>query len=165
MLKFALLGLLAERPRHGYDLKAAFEAAFGGTWVLNDGQVYTTLGRLERDGLITWEVVEQTALPDRKVYELTALGEKELREWMDEPARLGPPLRDDLFVKLFVHSLLRSDTRSETLTAARSDVLGALRSLGERRDAEPTGSIAAMLLDAAIGQLDATARWLEDVDR
>ena len=70
MLKYALLGILAERPRHGYDLKVAFEGAFGGTWPLNIGQVYTTLGRLDRDGLVACEVVEQEALPDLRILNL-----------------------------------------------------------------------------------------------
>ena len=166
MLKYALLGILAAQPRHGYDLKVAFEAAFGGTWPLNIGQIYTTLGRLDRDGLVACEVVEQEALPDRKVYRLTDLGRKELERWLDEPPRLSPPLHDELFVKVLVQSFVGADAgrRAATVAAARHDVLGAIRSLSMRRDAEPAGSVTASLLDAAIGQLDATARWLERID-
>ncbi len=165
MFKYALLGIIAERPRHGYDLKAAFEAAFGGTWPVNEGQVYTTLSRLDRDGLVTIEVVEQEGLPDRKVYRITELGRKDLRTWLEAPTPLSPPLRDELFVKVLVHRLLDSDGLAGTVAGARQDLLTALRSLGDRRDAEPPGSVTAALLDAAIGQLDATARWLDGIER
>ena len=59
MLKYLLMALLAERPRHGYELKRAFEELTGGTWLLNIGQIYVTLSRLEDDGLIEAEVVHQ----------------------------------------------------------------------------------------------------------
>ena len=63
MLKYLLLALLARAPQHGYELKQAFEEMLGGTWLLNIGQVYTTLGRLEEDGLIEPTVVRQDLLP------------------------------------------------------------------------------------------------------
>lgn len=166
MLKYVLLGILAERPRHGYDLKAAVEAAFGGTWPLNIGQIYTTLARLDRDGLVECEVVEQEALPDRKVYRLTAVGRKELERWLDEPARLAPPLHDEVFAKVLVHDLVSSnaETRAATIAAARHDLLGAMRSLGARLDDEPPGSVTGLLLGAAINRLAATADWLDDAE-
>jgi len=166
MLKYVLLGILAERPRHGYDLKAAVDAAFGGTWPLNIGQIYTTLGRLDRDGLVECEIVEQEALPDRKVYRLTAVGRKELERWLEEPTRLAPPLHDEIFVKVLVHDLVLSEAgpRVATITAARHDLLGAMRSLGARLDAEPAGSVTGLLLRAAIDRLAATADWLDDAE-
>jgi len=100
MLKYALLALIAREPRHGYDLKSAFEEAMGGTWPLNIGQIYTTLSRLERDGLVESTVVEQDVRPNRKVYRITQEGEKELDRWLAQPLALGPPLRDDLYVKM-----------------------------------------------------------------
>src|SRR5947208_15504267 len=85
VLKFALLGLLAKESRHGYDLKRAFERLLGGTWPINIGQIYTTLTRLERDGLVTAETVTQTSVPDRKVYSLTPAGHDALAEWLAQP--------------------------------------------------------------------------------
>ena len=82
MFKYALLGLLAQEPRHGYDLKTAFETLLGGTWPLNIGQVYSTLSRLERDGFVESQVVPQDLLPDRKVYALTQTGLEELDRWL-----------------------------------------------------------------------------------
>ena len=97
------------------------------------------------------------------MYRLTDLGRKELEQWLGEPPRLAPPLHDELFVKVLVHDLVGSDAAgvAATVAAARHDVLAAIRSLSMRRDDEPRGSVTALLLDAAIGQLDATARWLD----
>ena len=74
-IKHALLGLLAEGPKHGYELKTAFDEAIGERWSLNIGQVYNTLNRLARDGYVVLqeEVVQETR-PDRKVYAITEAG-------------------------------------------------------------------------------------------
>src|SRR5437763_12827146 len=98
MFRFVLLGLLDAEPRYGYDLKAVFEEFLGGTWPLNIGQVYTTLARLEQEGLVSCEVVPQQLLPDRKVYSLTDAGEHQLSRWADQ-AVAGPiRLRDEFFL-------------------------------------------------------------------
>ncbi len=102
MLRYALLGLLAEQPRHGYDLKKAFEGMLGGTWPVNIGQIYSTLARLERDGLVVSQSVPQELLPDRKVYSLTEHGRRVLTQWLETP--LFPParLKVDFFLKLLL---------------------------------------------------------------
>src|SRR5260370_33754063 len=99
MLKYALLGLLAKEPRHGYDLKQTFERLLGGTWALNIGQVYTTLGRLERDGLVRAEVVPQSQAPDRKVFAVTAAGHEALRSGLDGPVEDAGPLQEGGFMR------------------------------------------------------------------
>src|SRR6185436_4030481 len=86
MLKYLLLALLAKAPQHGYELKQSFEDMLGGTWLLNIGQVYTTLGRLEEDGLIEPTVVRQDLLPDRKVYSLTA---SQRHEYLDASTQIA----------------------------------------------------------------------------
>src|SRR5690349_21339933 len=105
MLRFVLLGLLDAEPRYGYELKAVFEQFLGGTWPLNIGQIYSSLSKLEDEGLIESQLVPQDDTPDRKVYELTALGRAELAAWAntinDEPIKL----RDELFLKVAVLSL------------------------------------------------------------
>src|SRR2546421_3535635 len=111
MLGYALLGLLAVAPRHGYELKAAFEGLLGGTWSLNIGQVYTTLSRLERDGLVESEVVAQDAFPDRKVYSLTELGEKELDRWLGAASPGAVRLKDEFVLKILVHAIVAGDPR------------------------------------------------------
>ena len=106
MLRYVVLGLLGAEPRYGYELKAVFEAFLGGTWPLNIGQVYTTLTRLERDGLVVAEVVPQDQTPDRKVYALTDAGRAELDAWL-AAVEIGPVrLRDEFFLRIappFLH--------------------------------------------------------------
>ena len=100
MIKYLLLGLLAGDPRHGYELKGLFEDLFGGTWPLNPGQVYMTLQRLEDDGLVTSEVVEQDLLPDRRVYSLTEDGRFELKKWTTESSDGPIRIREEMVAKV-----------------------------------------------------------------
>ncbi len=86
MLKYALLALLAEEPRHGYELKAVFERMLGQTWQVNIGQVYSTLARLARDGLVSCQEVLQDLLPNRKVCRLTGQGRAALAKWLSWPS-------------------------------------------------------------------------------
>src|SRR3954469_22307231 len=81
----ALLALLSQRPAHGYELRDLFEAAIGGHWALNSGQIYSSLERLARDGLVVEEGVERGGGPDKRLWALTAEGEKELASWFDSP--------------------------------------------------------------------------------
>ncbi len=102
MLRFALLGLLAEGPRHGYELKKAFEAMLAGTWQVNIGQIYSTLARLERDGLVVARKQPQELLPDRKVYTLTEKGRQTLQEWLARPLLPPARLKVDFFLKFLL---------------------------------------------------------------
>src|SRR6267143_6319311 len=97
-IKHAILGLLSKKPLHGYELKAAYEQDLVPASQLNYGQVYTTLERLGRDGLVAHEVVSQTERPDKKVYALTDQGRKELHAWLETPARLDLDLRNETFL-------------------------------------------------------------------
>ena len=160
MLRDALLGLLREGPRHGYDLRATFERMLGGTWPLNIGQVYSTLSRLERDGLVVSEVADDDTGPERRVYELTQLGEKELAEWLEGDTALVAPVRDDLHLKVVMAARLRDPALGSLIALHRRQVLGAIASLTRRRD-EETDLATRMVLDAALLQLDATSRWLD----
>src|SRR5205823_913227 len=99
-IKHAILGLLANGPLHGYDLKAAYEGELAPGSQLNFGQVYTTLNRLHHDGLVTPEVVSQSERPDRKVYTLTPEGRRELDRWLGTPTRLDLDLRNETFLRL-----------------------------------------------------------------
>src|SRR6266849_1616073 len=99
-MRYAVLALLAKEPGHGYELKVALEQTFGAAYAaLNVGQIYTTLSRLERDGLVRGSDVTQTRRPNKRVYELTAAGREELQAWVDQPVE-GSRLRDDFFTKL-----------------------------------------------------------------
>jgi len=159
MLKYLLLGLLAQRPRHGYELKRAFEELLGGTWMLNIGQIYTTLGRMEEEGLVTPEVVEQELLPDRKVFSITELGRKELDRWTTE---VGQPakLRDEFFFKVLVRVITGSDAE-DLLWTSREALLTAIAELSRLRDDASTPQATALLLEGAVLRLEADLKWLD----
>lgn len=95
-VRHSLLALLDAGPLHGYGLKSEFETATGDVWPLNVGQVYTTLGRLERDGL----VVVETDDDGQKVYGITDAGREELRRWFKTPVAREVVPRQELAIKL-----------------------------------------------------------------
>lgn len=161
MLKFALLGLLAQRDRHGYDLKSAFEELTGGTWPLNIGQVYTTLARLERDGLVANSVVAQELLPDRKVYALTPDGWDELTGWLAEPVTGAVRLKDELFVKILIHSLVDAGEPVALIWAQRKRELETLAELTRLRDDPAQAPATALLLEGAVLHVQADLAWLD----
>src|SRR5690242_2273707 len=99
----ALLGLLAHSPRHGYELRTAFEALAGGeeSWDVKPAQIYTTLARLEEGGLVQREGVEQSGGPEKRIYAITPQGRAELTEWL----RTGVDAayqRDEFYIKLML---------------------------------------------------------------
>src|SRR2546421_1699672 len=99
-LGYALLGLLEDRPRHGYDLKRLYDGRFGGSQPVKFGQVYSTLSRLRRDGLIDMAAVESGEGPDRKVYVITSRGVTDLERWLREPEPPAGFGRKALFTKV-----------------------------------------------------------------
>src|SRR6266566_3484959 len=98
-VRHALLALLSEGPRYGMQLRNDFEAATGDVWPLNVGQVYTTLQRLERDGLVESDGGDDE---QQKSYLITARGRAELGEWLHMPPGLAPPPRDELVTKVLL---------------------------------------------------------------
>ena len=117
-VSYALLGLLNEADRHGYDLKQSYDRRFGAARPLRFGQVYRTLAQLERDGLITVIGVEQGAGPDRKRYSITADGVTDLERWLSEPEDPQPQLQTVLFTKV-VLALLSGQPAEAFLEAQR----------------------------------------------
>ena len=161
MLRHALLGLLAQEPRHGYDLKNAFEALLGGTWPLNIGQVYTTLARLERDALVESQVVPQDLLPDRKVYSLTGAGQEELEQWLAEPTTGSIRLKDEFFIKLLVHQLIDSDGLLVLIWKQRQAYMQTLAQLTALRTDPDLDPATALLMEGAILHVEADLEWLD----
>src|SRR3954465_2465057 len=126
MLRYLLLALLYQEPRHGYDLRRVFEELLGGTWPLNIAQVYNALSALERDGLVACDVVPQEAVPARKVYSLPELGEKELRRWLEEPGHPVVQLRDEMVHKVLVATLLGDESGTQLTLEQREPTLQSL---------------------------------------
>lgn len=164
MLKYILLGLLAARPRHGYELKTAFEEMLAGTWVLKIAQVYATLARLEDDGLIVGEKVPQEQVPDRKVYSLTPSGRAELARWAKEPVAGAVSLRDEFVFKIML-AATTADADPVGLVWAQRDVSLKLLADLTRRASDPALPLpTSLLVDAAILRVRADLEWLDSCE-
>ncbi|WP_018217550.1 PadR family transcriptional regulator [Salinispora vitiensis] len=159
---YVLMGLLAGGPKHGYDLKRAHDARLPRAKPLAFGQVYATLGRLARDGLVTPAGQDQDAGPERTSYTLTATGRTALTTWLSMVEPPLPHLTSVLLAKVVV-SLLVTDIGQarrylETQRAAHMDRLRELTALKTDPDATLSDVIAA---DYGIAHLDADLRWLQ----
>src|SRR5919106_1157313 len=124
----ALLGLLEERPRHGYELKRLHDRLFSNGKELRFGQVYASLSRLLRDGLIAIEAVERDEGPDRKLYAITSQGVARLEEWLLDPIDPTVYLRSEQFTKV-VLALLSGRSAEEILDTQRTTHLATMREL------------------------------------
>ncbi len=164
MLKHAILGLLAEEPRHGYEIKTEFEKMLGNTWQLNIGQVYSTLARLERDGLVESEEISQERLPNRKVYSLTAAGRAKLREWLDEPTLLPVRLKVEFFLKLLIARRASTEDIMPILWRQRHAYMQAMADLNELFSGA-TESKLRLLAEGLLLHLDADLKWLDLCER
>ena len=154
----AVLGLLQRGPRHGYDLKREYDTRFPLAKPLAFAQVYSTLGRLLRDGLV--EVAEHQAGdgPERTVYALTEAGRDHVRAWSTTPEPPAPHAANALYTKLLL-ALLAGEDGAAYLDAQRQAHLARMRELtAERRGASVAEALAA---DYALHHLEADLRWLE----
>ena len=157
-----LLALLAKEPAHGYELKLALEQIFGQAYPSpNIGQIYVTLKRLEQDGLVRSQDVEQATRPNKRVYELTPAGREALRSWVDEPSQ-GPRVRDEFFIKLVLAPMSGLADRMELMNKQRRHYLGIMRNLTQMQaDSDPADTPARLLIEGAILHLQADLDWLE----
>jgi DNA-binding PadR family transcriptional regulator len=158
-VRHSLLALLSAGAMHGYGLKTEFEAATGDVWPLNVGQVYTTLGRLERDGMVTAEADAE----GQKVYEITEAGRDELRRWFDTPVQREVIPRQELAIKLVFAMRSGLADVAAVLQQQRVATVRALQDVTRLKvEAESRGDLAWLLmLDALVFQAEAEARWLD----
>jgi DNA-binding PadR family transcriptional regulator len=161
-VKYGILALLSEAPRHGYQLKTDFEDRTGGSWALNIGQVYTTLQRLERDGLV--EVAASDG--DRHDYRITAVGREQLAEWFAEPIVADPPARDELTIKVLLAVAANDVDVTDLLQRQRTASIEQLQAYTRRKaQADPQKDVPFLLmLDALIFRTEAEIRWLDAAD-
>jgi DNA-binding PadR family transcriptional regulator len=153
-----LLGLLEPEPSHGYELKRAYDGYFGQARPLPFGQVYATLGRLERDGRVIVEGTEPGAGPERKRYAITPAGVAALEGWLGTPEEPAPQLQPVLFAKV-VLALLSGRPAGRFLDAQRAAHLERMRQLTAQRR---TGGLAETLVaDYALFHLEADLRWID----
>lgn len=157
--RYGLLALLADEPRHGYELKTAFERRTGGEWAINIGQVYTTLQRLERDGL-----VELTGSDgERNDYRITVVGKAQLDSWYSTPVVPAGPPRDELMIKVLLAVAAADVDVTDLLQRQRRASVEQLQAYTRRKArAHPTEDLAFLLmLDALIFRTEAEIRWLD----
>jgi DNA-binding PadR family transcriptional regulator len=162
-VRHSILALLQDRPRYGYQLRSEFQERTGSTWPLNIGQVYTTLDRLERDGLVR----KDGGGGDRHVvYSITDAGSEQVQGWFSAPVERSSPPRNELAIKLSLALTLPGVDMTGVIRAQRAASLAALQDYTKsRRDtsASQRSSDLAWLvvLDSLIFQTEAEIRWLD----
>jgi DNA-binding PadR family transcriptional regulator len=158
-----VLALLAGGTGHGYDLKRSYDQNFGSIWTpTNDGQMYVTLSRLEKEGLVAHRVHEQEQRPDRKDFAITQTGRAALEVWLAEkPA--PPNLRSETMLRILAAAISGIADHRLLITSARKEYRAALRRVEELRDAAED-PIRTLLVESASLQLDADLKWLDLAD-
>jgi len=162
-LKYGVLGLLTGEPLHGYEVKNRFEAMLGGTWEVNIGQIYTTLQRLERDGLV------RPAGPrgDRckQTYELLPEGRRALEQWLAEPDNGPQTLHEDIYVKLLLATRIANGDLQPLLARQKRAYLQRLRDLNRLEErARRDGRIdLARLVRGALLHTEADLKWIDEL--
>ncbi|MDR3586285.1 MAG: PadR family transcriptional regulator [Desulfosporosinus sp.] len=169
-VKHAILGILKEVPRHGYELKSIFDERIGNFWNLNYGQIYTTLDRLEKEGFVSGTEEEQDSRPDKKVYDISPKGVQELERWLQEPATKPRPLRDELFIKLLFTSRENPELALRLIERQTQIYMEQMRELTDTKyrlskdGLNRENMMTDLLTDAALFHAEADVRWLGHVE-
>lgn len=166
-VRHAILAFLSQHPRHGYDLRAAFQALVGGeeVWDVKPAQIYTTLARLEEGGLVCQDSIEQDGGPEKRIFALTPLGQEELQRWYGTGVT-DDHQRDEFFVKLMLSLADEQVAPRRVIQAQRSRLFQELHhTTAHRNQADPESELAQIfLLDKVIMHLEADLRWLDLIE-
>ncbi|MBF8188040.1 PadR family transcriptional regulator [Nonomuraea sp. K274] len=162
----AVLAMLAKEPSHGYHLHARLRRSLGPLGEsMNRGQIYVTLARLERAGLVVCERADGLPeRPERKVYALTPAGQQRVAAWLAEVGWPKPDLAE-FHLKLAAAAAARLADPVELVAAQRRELLRRLREAQQAALAEPAGSGAGLLLEGVVLRLQADLRWLDACER
>src|SRR5207247_3361313 len=163
-VRHALLALLSEGPKYGLQLREEFEARTGEVWPLNVGQVYATLQRLERDGLV--ESDDDADPGPQKRFRITAGGAEELAGWLRTPPDLASPPRDELVIKILVAVRLPGVDVHEVIQTHRRYLVELMQqwtALKEEEEADFDLGLA-LVVDAELYRLDSVVQWLDTAD-
>ena len=172
-IRQGIVALLAEQDMHGYQLKVEFERRTGGTWPVNIGQIYTTVQRLVRDGLVRPATGEHEGdRADVERFTLTDTGRLEAAAWWSTPVERGAPARDELAIKLALAVTAPGVDVRDVVQAQRSESMRALREYtrltaqqGDPDGGEDAADLAwGLLLDHLIFDAEAEVRWLDHVE-
>jgi DNA-binding PadR family transcriptional regulator len=159
----ALLALLSEGPKYGLQLRQEFEARTGEVWPLNVGQVYTTLQRLERDGLVESDSTGEDG--PQKCFRITAGGEQELAGWLRTPPDLASPPRDELVIKVLVALRVPGVDVHDVVQVHRRYVVELMQQWTRiKEDAAERDLGLSLAVDAELYRLDSVIRWLDAAD-
>lgn len=159
-VRHALLALLTEGPKYGLQLGQEFEARTGDVWPLNMGQVYTTLQRLDRDGLVESDDAGEAG--PQKVFRITPRGTSELTTWLHTPPHTSVPPRDELVIKVLVALRVPGIDVVELLQAHRRHLVETMHYYTRlKEDAAENDLGLLMVADAELYRLDAMIRWLD----
>lgn len=157
-VRHAMLALLTDGPRYGLQLRQDFEARTGEVWPLNVGQVYTTLQRLERDGLVA---SEGDGEGPQKHFRLTADGERELGDWLRTPPDLSSPPRDELLIKVLVAVELDGVDVHEVIQVHRRYLVEVMQQWTRLKETAADDVAFLLVVDAELFRLDSVVRWLD----
>jgi DNA-binding PadR family transcriptional regulator len=162
-VRHALLALLSEGPKYGLQLREEFEARTGEVWPLNVGQVYTTLQRLERDGLV--ESDDSTDEGPQKGFRITSGGADELAAWLRTPPDLSSPPRDELVMKVLVALRVPGVDVHEVIQVHRRYLVELMQQWTRLKEDEADFDLGlALVVDAELFRLDSVIRWLDAAD-
>jgi DNA-binding PadR family transcriptional regulator len=162
-VRHALLALLSEGPKYGLQLREEFEERTGEVWPLNVGQVYTTLQRLERDGLVESEGDGQEG--PQKGFRITAAGTDELAGWLRTPSDLSSPPRDELVMKVLVALRVPGTNVADVIQVHRRYLVELMQQWTRIKEDEAESDMGlALVVDAELFRLDSVIRWLDAAD-
>ena len=165
-VRHALLALLSEGPKYGLQLREEFEARTGEVWPLNVGQVYTTLQRLERDGLVESDGDGQDG--PQKGFRITAAGAEELTRWLRTPSDMSSPPRDELVMKILVALRVPGTNVRDVIQVHRRHLVELMQQWTRIKETEAQENESdmnlALAVDAELFRLDAVVRWLDAAD-
>ena len=176
-VRHALLALLSEGPKYGLQLREEFEARTGEVWPLNVGQVYTTLQRLERDGLVEsdgsgdespqkgFRITAEGEDERQKGFRITPEGERELADWLRTPPEDTAPPRDELVIKILVALSVPGVDVREVVEVHRRYLVELMQQWTRIKENEARYDLSlALVVDAELFRLDSVIRWLDTAD-
>jgi DNA-binding PadR family transcriptional regulator len=159
-IRYALLALLSEGPKYGLQLRQEFEERTGEVWPLNVGQVYTTLQRLERDGLVRSD--DSGGEGPQKGFRITPGGKAELEGWLRTPPDLSSPPRDELVIKVLIALRVPGVDPREVIQAHRRYLVELMQEWTRLKEYAADRDLGfALVVDAELFRLDAVIRWLD----
>jgi DNA-binding PadR family transcriptional regulator len=157
-IRHALLALLSEGPKYGLQLRQEFESRTGEVWPLNVGQVYTTLQRLERDGLVE----SDGSGGPQNVFEITRAGTEELTAWLRTPPDVLPPPRDELVIKVLVATRVPGVDVSEVLQVHRRHLVQAMQEYTHIKGEMSADDVElGLVVDSELFRIEAVVRWID----